>query len=63
MSGCPVVKPEVDGCAKVNPSNNMLIEERQRPAPGQTAALSTERMASSIPKGDFNPDHQSSGTT
>lgn len=36
----------------------MLIEERQKPAPGQALPLSTERIVSHIPKGEFNPDHQ-----
>eukprot|EP00054_Salpingoeca_dolichothecata_P038045 m.12734 g.12734 ORF g.12734 m.12734 type:complete len:205 (+) comp8185_c0_seq1:130-744(+) len=43
---------------KVNEANNMLIQEKQSPHPEQTAPLSTDRVASSIPKGDVNPAHQ-----
>lgn len=59
--GCPV-KHDQSGCADVNPLNNMLLEERQKAAPGQERPLSTSRITSSIPKGDFQPDHQSASS-
>jgi hypothetical protein len=52
---------ENTSCAAVNPLNNMHMEERQKPAPSQSVPLSTERVVSSIPKSEFNPDHQSKG--
>eukprot|EP00041_Stephanoeca_diplocostata_P012592 m.210744 g.210744 ORF g.210744 m.210744 type:complete len:354 (-) comp19018_c0_seq5:120-1181(-) len=70
--GCPVMKgkaaePGVDSCDPkpcdgsaqyVNKSNNMLIQEKQQPGPGQLAPLPTARRMSSIPKTKFSPAHQ-----
>lgn len=39
-----------------------MVEERQKPSPGQQQPLSTARVTSNIPKAEFNPDHQSSST-
>ena len=38
---------------QVDPSN-MMPAPNQEPWPGQTAELTTERVASTIPKGDFD---------
>eukprot|EP00037_Helgoeca_nana_P033978 m.420104 g.420104 ORF g.420104 m.420104 type:complete len:379 (+) comp32201_c0_seq1:141-1277(+) len=52
--GCPIKKG-----AAVNPSNNMLIQEKQLPSPGQATPLPTERRVSTIPKTtEHNPQHQ-----
>ena len=72
--GCPVQHGEkraateaatapVSGtCAdEVNPLNQMHIEERQQPAPGQKKPLPKDRITSSIPKSDFSPGHQEPG--
>jgi len=68
--GCPVVNKEsnaADNTAAMpgspseqtyNPDNQMMVEERQLPAPGQKTPLPTQRRTSSIPKGDFTPVHQ-----
>eukprot|EP00055_Hartaetosiga_balthica_P003822 m.9093 g.9093 ORF g.9093 m.9093 type:complete len:273 (+) comp3360_c0_seq1:203-1021(+) len=42
----------------VNPKNNMLIQEKQTPSVGQNKPLPVNRQESSIPKADFNPQHQ-----
>ncbi len=42
---------------KNNPRNNMPML-KQRPWPGQSMELGTERTVSSIPKGEFTPEHQ-----
>lgn len=65
QGGCPV-KGDRGGPAKgtgegtLNPSNQMMVEERQRPMSGQTSPLPTNRRTSSIPKGDHTPVHQES---
>jgi len=41
-----------------HPSNNMPVTPEQQPAPEQKMPLNTHRAVSSIPKGDFTPDHQ-----
>lgn len=41
---------EEEGGVKLDPSNRMPATPEQQPAPGQSAALSTERVTSSIPK-------------
>ena len=38
----------------LNPANNMPVEANQRPAPGQSAPISTTREVSTIPKGGTN---------
>lgn len=47
MSECPMRGGNKDA---INPANMMLIEENQKPAPGQPFPLSTERQKSTIPK-------------
>ena len=39
-------------------SDNMMPAPNQRPAPGQQIELPTSRVQSSIPRGDFTPQHQ-----
>eukprot|EP00038_Savillea_parva_P024737 m.44913 g.44913 ORF g.44913 m.44913 type:complete len:375 (-) comp6592_c0_seq1:260-1384(-) len=63
--GCPVmnnksITDDADATASpVNPSNNMLLQEKQRPAPDQTSPLPTDRRVSSIPKtSEHTPKHQ-----
>eukprot|EP00048_Salpingoeca_helianthica_P016488 m.232561 g.232561 ORF g.232561 m.232561 type:complete len:241 (-) comp18778_c0_seq1:86-808(-) len=59
-ASCPVMSAQPAGdCSSVNPLNNMMIQERQKPAPNQKETLSTKRETSTIPKGEVNPDHQS----
>ena len=62
-SGCPVKlgarapPPQADGCpvmhagGAIDPTNMMPSIPKQQPAPNQTAALPTERVTSSIPRG------------
>ena len=57
-SGCPVMKRS-DGCASdeladtpLNPLNRMPATPAQQRAEGQSAALPTDRVQSTIPKGD-----------
>jgi cytochrome c heme-lyase len=52
-SKCPVAHGNVD-----DPHNNMPNVPEQSPSPGQRMALDTHRVVSTIPKGDFTPDHQ-----
>jgi hypothetical protein len=60
--GCPIIhKQDATATNSVNPSNQMLIEEKQSPSVGQSKSLPTQRHMSSIPKGDFNPAHQEEG--
>jgi cytochrome c heme-lyase len=47
-------KPDGGGVAVLNPANNMPVEANQRPAPGQSAPISTTREVSTIPKGGTN---------
>eukprot|EP00035_Acanthoeca_spectabilis_P017517 m.367759 g.367759 ORF g.367759 m.367759 type:complete len:328 (+) comp16666_c0_seq1:141-1124(+) len=62
--GCPVMNDSgsestVGSQPPINPSNNMLIQEKQLPTPGQTSPLPTDRRVSSIPKtSDHVPKHQ-----
>ena len=49
------------GSTTFNPSNQMMVEEKQRPSPGQKTPLPTERRTSSIPKSEFTPGHQEAG--
>ena len=52
-SGCPH-KAAASG---QNPRNNMPML-KQRPWPGQSMSLDTNRVVSSIPKGEYTPEHQ-----
>ena len=64
----PVASPEsTSGCphngdkkTELNPRNNIPLL-KQRPWPGQSRPLDTNRVTSSIPKGDFTPSHQEGG--
>lgn len=68
--GCPVVhrsstvaSPQEEqrqdkDKVQINPDNNMLIEEKQKPSPGQHTPLPTSRRMSTIPKSGYNPGHQ-----
>ena len=49
----PGVAPPTSATATglVDPRNNMPLEPNQQPCPGQRKLLSTDRMASNIPKG------------
>jgi Cytochrome c/c1 heme lyase len=64
VGSCPVRSSSRDGCPvkheklpeynvysqPIDPSNQMPYNPNQLPAPGQSKALSTERVASTIPK-------------
>jgi len=52
QSACPIASPETD------PSNNMPKVAEQSVWPGQKESLQTDRIKSSIPKGNFTPPHQ-----
>mmetsp|Transcript_33641 Transcript_33641/g.56525 ORF Transcript_33641/g.56525 Transcript_33641/m.56525 type:complete len:278 (+) Transcript_33641:269-1102(+) len=53
-SACPIK----NGNTELDPKNNMF-PPNQLPGPDQRVHLSTTRVASTIPKGDFTPQHQS----
>mmetsp|Transcript_31077 Transcript_31077/g.93333 ORF Transcript_31077/g.93333 Transcript_31077/m.93333 type:complete len:360 (+) Transcript_31077:134-1213(+) len=65
--GCPIMigaDTAGDSAADsaINPNNNMLLQEKQAPAPGQDTPLPTERRMSTIPKTSENtPGHQRAG--
>lgn len=48
-AGSPL--PGLPGQDVLDPKNNMPLEPNQQPCPGQKKLLSTDRMASNIPKG------------
>lgn len=52
---------DIASAEMVNKSNNMLIQEKQQPGPGQVAPLPTARRMSTIPKTNFSPAHQQEG--
>lgn len=65
--GCPVKHESSDGGStawllkqqeQVDPTN-MMPSGNQLPAPDQSTHLSRHRVSSSIPKGGYNPAHQS----
>jgi cytochrome c heme-lyase len=66
MSECPIQKhnsnvecPVTEHQGKVIDSQNLMPKiAEQKPYPGQTLPLETERIVSSIPKGSFTPTHQ-----
>ena len=67
-SGCPIKStgnstPQYNVYGQpIDPSNNMPKYANQMPAPGQTKALSTDRVPSSIPKGGGNLDQDTKST-
>ena len=59
-SGCPVRGVGGGSPPAVDPGNKMLAGgERNLPAPDQRRPLDTARQTSTIPKGEYTPDHQS----
>lgn len=59
LGGCPVdhnATPSTNS-PLYNPAVNDMAFDQNRQS-GQKVALSTERTVSTIPKGDFSPDHQ-----
>lgn len=56
-SSCPMKR----GDKSLNPQNLMPDDDRQKPFPGQKRPLSTYRVKSDIPKGEFTPNHQKDG--
>eukprot|EP00040_Diaphanoeca_grandis_P011568 m.59370 g.59370 ORF g.59370 m.59370 type:complete len:271 (-) comp22695_c1_seq1:24-836(-) len=58
----PSIDPEtlsMDNATELNPANQMMLEEKQLPSPGQQSPLPTARRLSTIPRADFQPVHQS----
>jgi len=66
MASCPVKHedaphsscPASTSSSETNPLNNMPKVAEQSTWPGQEEALGTNRVKSTIPKGDFTPAHQ-----